>query len=320
MAMNFWQAQQQAKRRTKWILVAFLALTAGVAVIADSIIASFWPEYAYSSIPWVGFGFIAVTILVALYNYSQYQTQGGAYVAQSMGARSVNRGTPVPAEKQLLNIIEEIAVASGLPMPKVFILKNDSINAFAAGTRPENACICVTSGCMALLNRDELQSVIAHEFGHIYNGDVKLSMRLAAMLMGFFIIFYIAIKLIQYAPPRRDDESRVPIAAIALVLTGAGALSWVAGKILSSMISRQREYLADASSVQFTRNPEALASALMKIEKESHRSMPTSGMAFSHLYFDHRTLFGSLFSTHPPLKNRIKAILGREYLPNEKTP
>lgn len=315
--MNFWLAQERAKRKTAWLIAAFIFLTFIVAVIANILVNSFWEDYRLSPLPWVGIGFIAMTFIVALFNYLQYQIQGGAYVAESLGALKVPETTIHPAERQLLNLVHEMAVASGLPMPAVYILKNDQINAFAAGTTPENACVTVTSGCLRVLNRDELQAVIGHEFGHIYNRDMKLSMKLSAMLMGFFIIFYVAIRLVQFGPSRDSRNARLnPVLLVALVLLGAGALSWFAGKILASMVSRQREFLADASSVQFTRNPLALVSALKKIENESKfHEMPKQGMAFSHLYFDNRALFAGLFATHPPLEERVRALLGHTYLP-----
>jgi heat shock protein HtpX len=296
-------------------------LTLAVAYIADNVVSAAWPDYAYDSLPWIGVGFVVVTVITALINYSQYKSQGGAVVATSLGAVQINPATPRPQERQLLNLIEEIALAAGLPMPQVFVLENPQINAFAAGTKPENACICVTTGALRQLDRSELQGVIAHEFGHIYNHDMKLSMRLAAMLMGFYLVFYMALKLFQYSPMRRSsDEGRqgAPAFLVALVLMGAGALSYLAGKILSSLVSQQREYLADASSVQFTRNPEGLINALRKIEKETQiHDMPKEGMAFSHLYFDNRGFLGSLFATHPPLQKRIQALLGRDYLPKQ---
>lgn len=320
MAMNFWIAQQKAKRRTWFMLLAFLALTIGVAYIADSVVRGVWYEYSLSTFPWVGLGFILITVVTALVNYSQYKTQGGAYVAQTVGALPVNPRTPIKQEKQLLNLVEEIALASGLPMPQVFILKNPQINAFAAGMKPDNAAVTVTTGAMDKLSRDELQGVLAHEFGHIYNHDMKLSMRVSAMLMGFFIIFYMALRFFQFSPRMVGGDGRrsAPTFLIAMVLTAAGALSYFAGKILSALISQQREYLADASSVQFTRNPEGLINALKKIQKESEfHDMPKEGMAFSHLYFDNRGVMDRLFATHPPLEKRIEALLGHKYLPEE---
>lgn len=316
MAMNFWIAQERAKKKTVWMVSIFIALTFVVAYIANAIVAAFWSEPEYGQFPWVGVGFVALTFIVAFFNYMMYRSQGGGYVAESLGAAKVDPQTQNPAVKQLVNIVQEMAVAAGLPLPAIYILQNDQINAFAAGTQAENACICVTTGSMQQLNREELQAVIGHEFGHIYNADMRLSMRLSAMLMGFFIIFYVAFRMLQFGSFRSRDSKMNPILLLALVLVGAGALSWVAGKILSSMVSRQREYLADASSVQFTRNPDALVSALKKIANETNfHNMPKTGMAFSHLYFDHRTFFSDLFATHPPLKERIKALLGHTYLP-----
>lgn len=314
MAMNFWQAQAQAKKRTGWMLFAFVALTLGVAYIAEMTIRSLWFEYRYEAIPWVGIGFIGMTTLVALFNYAKYQSQGGSVVAETLGAYLVSRQTQNPAERQLLNLIEELAIATGMPMPAVYILKNEQINAFAAGLKPDNACICVTTGAMRQLNRDELQAVIAHEFGHIYNGDMRISMTLAALLMGFFFIFYIALRTVQFNSFRRSENGKSsPTVLIALVLFAAGALSWFAGKILSAMVSRQREYLADASSAQFTRNPDALIGALKKIELETTtQPMPAAGMAFSHLYFDNRGFLSTLFATHPPLEKRIAALMGKD--------
>lgn len=316
MAMNFWQAQAEAKRNTRWMVAAFIVLTFLVAFLAEGIVRALWIEYNNPELPFIALFFIGSTFLVALFNYAMYQSQGGGVVAKALGAYKVNPQTIDPRERKLLNIVEEMTVATQLPFPEVYILQNDQINAFAAGTNPKNACVCVTTGAMSRLSRDELQAVIGHEFGHIYNHDVVLGMKLAAMLMGFFFIFYIALRTLQFAPSSSSREKKGnPTALIALVMVGAGLLSYFAGKILSAMVSRQREYLADASSVQFTRNPEAMVGALKKIQKEvEFANMPKSGMAFSHLYFDHRTLTG-LFATHPPIEKRIKAILGNTTQP-----
>jgi len=221
-----------------------------------------------------------------------------------------------------LNIVEEIALATSLPIPPVYILEVEEINAFAAGTTPENAAITVTRGCMRLLNRDELQGVLAHEFGHIYNRDMTIGMRVAAMIMGFFIVTYIGLRLLEGAAwsgggRRYDDEDRRggnPIFIIALICLIAGSLTWFFGSILQAMVSRQREYLADASAVQYTRNPQGIANALKKIAASGVSDMPKSGKAFAHLYFNEPPSFWSrLFATHPPLEARIAAIEGGEY-------
>jgi heat shock protein HtpX len=220
----------------------------------------------------------------------------------------------------LLNIVEEIALATSLPTPPVYILDANEINAFAAGTSRENAAITVTRGCLNLLNRDELQGVLAHEFGHIYNKDMTIGMRVAAMIMGFFIVTYMGLRLLQgssYSSRRSDDEDRRggnPIMIIALIFLVAGAITWFFGSILQAMVSRQREYLADASSVQYTRNPKGLANALRKIANSTVSDMPRSGQPFAHLYFnEHESFWSRIFATHPPVEDRIAAIEEGEY-------
>ncbi len=275
------------------------------------------------SMPWVGVAFLLITFLVAGFYYLNYSSSGGSFVAESLGAQRVSRESASYPEAQLLNIVEEIAVASGMPMPPVYILPSQEINAFAAGMKPSNAAITVTEGALKLLNRDELQGVIAHEFGHVYNADMKISMRLAAMVMGFMIILTIGFRLLQGSllfggGRRRNGGGGNPVAIIALIFLLAGALTWFAGAILRSMVSRQREYLADACAVQFTRNPDGIANALRKIAQyQNVKDMPKSGMAYAHLYFDNHSFWSSLFATHPPLKKRIAAIEGRTYIPDE---
>ena len=216
-----------------------------------------------------------------------------------------------------------MALAASLPSPPVYILEDSrEINAFAAGITPENAAITVTRGTMELLNRDELQGVVAHEFGHIYNGDMKISMRLAAMVMGFFFVLYIGMRLLQFSSFRRRDEDSKgnPVAIAALILLVAGVLTWFFGSVLKAMVSREKEYLADACAVQFTRNPNGIANALRKIAKEESHDMPNQGMAYSHLYLDNHSGLSALFATHPPLKKRIEAIEGKTYMPEEWPP
>lgn len=323
MAMNFWEAQRRARSRTTLYLVVFVLLTVLVAAIAEIAIRLADPE-AFAegpTLPYVGLAFIAITFLVAAYNYSSYLTQGGAYVAEALNAQRVSPGTHDPGERQLLNIVEEIALAASLPMPAVYILDAEEINAFAAGTSPENAAITITWGALNKLNRDEIQGVIAHEFGHIYNADMKISMRLAAMVMGFLVINYIGLRLLQGAFYRsRSQEDRVPnlLVLVAVIFALAGIVTWFFGSILKAMVSREREYLADACSVQFTRNPDGLVGALQKIERSTISDMPKGGMAYSHLYFNsHISYWESLFSSHPPLRKRIAAIKGESYMPEE---
>lgn len=325
MAMNFWEAQKRARSRTTLYVTIFILLTLFVAFISEMAMRSLaQPDYN-PPLPYVGMAFLTITFCVAIFQYMMFRTQGGAYVAESMGGKRVNKNTATQREQMLLNIVEEISVAAGVPIPAVYVINSREINAFAAGMNKEDAAVAVTLGTLNLLNRDELQGVIAHEFGHIRNGDMLISMRMAAMVMGFFCVLYLAMRILQfssYRVERRDDEDRRggnPLMLAAMILTVAGAFTWLFGSILKSSISREREYLADASAVQFTRNPDGIANALRKIAKGASLpdDMPKSGMAFSHMYFEDKSLMSSLFATHPPIKKRIEAIEGRLYIPEE---
>lgn len=320
MTMNFWEAQRRARLRTAWYVTVFISLTIGIAIAAEAAMRSFAEESYDPPLPYVGIAFLAITFLVALFQYGQFRTQGGAFVAESVGAILVDRQSASFKEEQLLNIVEEMAVAASVPIPPVYILKANEINAFAAGLTPQDAIITVTAGTLNLLSREELQGVVAHEFGHIHNGDMMISMRLAAMVMGFFFVLYIGMRVLQFTSFRngRDDKrGGNPLALAAIILLIAGAFTWFAGSVLKSMVSRQREYLADACSVQYTRNPNGIANALRKIANESAHDMPKSGIAYSHMYLEDTSVMSFLFATHPPIEKRIAAIEGRTYIPKE---
>lgn len=325
MAMNFWEAQKKAKSRTFFYLLIFTFLTLAAATVAELAMRAFAPEdYGNPEIPYIGLAFLLIIFSVAGFNYMNYLQAGGSYVAESMGAYQVDPLTRNSKERQLINIVEEVAIATSLPVPPIYIIDAQEINAFAAGTSPENAAITVTKGTLNLLTRDELQGVIAHEFGHIYNHDMKIGMRVAAMIMGFFIASYIGLRLLssmQYGGGyyRNNDDDRRgggtnPIIIVALIFLAIGALMWFFGSILQAMVSRQREFLADASSVQFTRNPSGIANALKKIAYSQISDMPRSGKPYAHLYLNEQPSFWSrLFATHPPLEERIEAIEGKKF-------
>lgn len=319
MPANFWELQRRARAKTTLFLSVFILLTIGVAVGVELILRYYDPEDYHPSFPYLGLSFLLVTFLVAGYNYSSYLRFGGSYVAESLNAYRVDSNTTNPKERQLLNVVHEMSIAAGLPVPPVYILEANQINAFAAGTSPENAAVTVTTGTLALLTRDELQGVVAHEMGHVANGDTKISMRLAAMIMGFFIVFYLGLRLIQVASLSRSGDRRGgnPLLLIALVLLIAGTVTWFVGSILKALVSQQREYLADASSVQYTRNPDGIIGALKKIAATDVQDMPKTGMAYSHLYFDDRSFLTRLFATHPPLEDRIEALQGRKWVRDE---
>jgi heat shock protein HtpX len=322
MAIQFWQAQRKAKVRTWLYVTTFVILTLVVASLSELALRYFaGPENYDPPYPYFGLLFMAITFLTASYQYMSFSLYGGRAIAESLGGQEVDPNTSDQRERQLINIVEEMSIASGVKMPEVFILNCKQINAFAAGLSSDKAAIAVTKGALYRLTRDELQGVIGHEFSHLLNDDTKISTRLAAMVMGFFIISIIGTRLLEgsffIGGSKRDDNNGGGggnggqiIALAGLIFMIAGIITWFAGSILKSFISREREYLADASAVQFTRNPEGLIGALKKIGESEERDMPKSGMAFSHLYFDDRSIWSTLFSTHPPLDKRIRVLEG----------
>lgn len=325
MAMNFWEAQRRARSQTTLFLFVFLVLTLGIAACAEWAMRSFAGNEYNPPLPYIALIFLGITFLVAGSQYAMYRTQGGSYVAESVGGFRVDAQNRNPEARQLLNIVEEMAVAAGVRVPAVYILESDQINAFAAGMNQEDAAIAITAGALRRLTRDELQGVVAHEFGHIYNRDMRISLRLAAMVMGFYFAFFLGLRVLQFSGLSGRERSREDgkggnaniVALASLILFVAGAITWLAGTILKAMVSREREYLADACAVQFTRNPSGIANALKKISKDSVRDMPKEGASISHLYFNDQSFFSNLFATHPPIEKRIAAIEGRTYMPEE---
>ena len=267
-------------------------------------------------------GLTAVVIVMGtLYQVAMLRHGGGARVAESLGGRQLSRDTRDPAEKRLLNVVEEMAIASGTPVPPVYLLDEPGINAFAAGYLPGDAVLGITRGAIDRLNRDELQGVIAHEFSHVLNGDMRMSIRMIGVLHGILLLSLIGQMLLRsirhVGTGSRDSNKGSGGMVLLLIAAGVGLLllgavgSFVGGLIKAS-ISRQREYLADASAVQFTRNPPGLAGALRKIGalaqhgRINHRN---AGVA-SHMYFAQGVFegFTGLLATHPPLEKRIRAI------------
>lgn len=325
MAMNFWEAQRRAKSQTTLFVTIFSALTLAIAAGAEWAMRAFAGVDYNPPLPYIAMIFLGITFFVAGAQYMLYSSHGGSYVAESVGAFRVDPRTNDPDEKRLLHIVEEMSVAAGVSMPAVYIMEADQINAFAAGFTAKDAAVAITDGALRRLSRDEVQGVIAHEFGHIYNGDMRISLRLAAMVMGFYFAFFLGLRVLQFSGMsdnrRRSDENGRGggniVALGAVILFVAGAVTWLAGTILKAMVSREREYLADACAVQFTRNPAGIASALKKIAKDSIQDMPKEGASISHMYFNDSSFFSQIFATHPPIEKRIAAIEGRTYMPEE---
>lgn len=246
---------------------------------------------------------------------------GGRAVAEMVGGRRVAPATQDPGERRLLNVVEEMAIAAGMPVPAVYVLPEESaINAFAAGLTTRDAVVAVTRGALAKLSRDELQGVVGHEFSHILNGDMRLNVRLMAILFGILalgligrgILYGLARSRVRLGNNRKSGGAVALIALIGLALFVIGMVGYFFGRLIQSAVSRQREYLADAAAVQFTRNPTGLAGALRKIGGEARGAQLSSEKAaeIGHFFFAEGvgSWFGGLFATHPPLELRIRAV------------
>jgi Zn-dependent protease with chaperone function len=232
---------------------------------------------------------------------------GGGYVARSLGGVRVERSAQDPRRRQLHNIVEEMAIASGMPVPEVYVLEQeDGINAFAAGHTSSNAAVAVTRGALNRLNREQLQGVIAHEFSHILNGDMRISIRLMGMIFGLMAVAAAGRTMLRAA--HHADRAALPAYFIGVVLALVGYIGWLLARLLQAWISRRRETLADASAVQFTRNPEGLKGALVRIAAmgERHRFADAGMEQVTHMLFAHGAR--SLFATHPPMLERLQAL------------
>lgn len=244
---------------------------------------------------------------------------GGIAVAELAGATPLAPNPSDLNEKKFMNVVEEMAIASGLPIPKLYVMQNEnSINAFVAGLRPSDTVLVVTKGAITQLNRDELQGVIAHEFGHIFNSDMKISVKLIGLLAGILLLGQLGIFILRSLQIRssrsskKDSGGALFILLLGLGLFLVGYIGLFFGRLIKAAISRQRELLADSCSIQFTRNPFGLVGALQKISKFSDGTYLKTSHAedISHLCFcpSLPILFADLLSTHPPLNERIKAI------------
>ncbi len=268
-------------------------------------------------------GTLAVILGGTLYRISSL-AGGGQVVALSLGGRQVNAHTADPNERKLLNVVEEMAIASGVPVPPVFILDREAgINAFAAGHSQSDAVIAVTRGGMVLLSRDELQGVIGHEFSHILHGDSRLNLRLMGTIFGISAIGLVGYGILRLGfdagllSDSEDDRGAGMAIMVASVVIGAllivvGYTGVFFGNLIKAAISRQREFLADASSVQFTRNPGGLSGALQKIGGLGRHGLIVHPQAHeaSHFFFAQSfdSPLNALFATHPPLQERIHRI------------
>jgi len=317
--MNFFEYQEQARKNTRWLV--FLFILAVITLIGLTDLLVIFCYFAVSSkdsdtaVPisidihvTIAIVISVIVLFASLFRMREMKA-GGHRVAEELGGRIIPSSTNDRSERRLLNVVEEMAIASGMPVPQVYVLEDTAINAFAAGFSPHDAVIGVTRGTIDLLSRDELQGVIAHEFSHIFNGDMRLNLRLIGILFGILFIGLIGQKIVRYAGRSKEGGKAVLLGA-GLMVIGYGGLFF--GNLIKAIVSRQREFLADASSVQFTRNPDAIGGALKKIGGWSlgSRLTATNAAEYSHFYFAEgiKSFASGLFSTHPALEDRIKRI------------
>jgi Zn-dependent protease with chaperone function len=314
--MNFFEHQAAARRASTRLVVLFALAVIGIVIAVDF---AFWMVFAAGRpasgsgalLVFTTFATLAIIGLGSLYRMASLRG-GGDPVALQFG------GVPVPEDtsdfnlRRLRNVVEEIAIASGVPVPRIYVLEQETaINAFAAGYSPSDAVIAVTRGALDRLNRDELQGVIAHEFSHILNGDMRLNIRLMGILFGILMLAIIGRKVLQFGGRGRDSRGAAAILMAALVAMIVGYIGLFFARMIKAGVSRTRESLADASAVQFTRQTQGLAGALKKIAgiaEGSQLNDRADAEEASHMLFGDGVGFSGLFATHPPLLQRIQAL------------
>lgn len=345
--MNFFEHQDHARRQTKKLVILFGLAVLAIIVTVNGVLALLWLSSSSHTLNGSGAGlerlrslppgfFFWCSLLIlfiigagTLFEMAKLK-EGGDSVAQMVGGRLVLPSSSDLHERRLLNIVEEMALAAGIACPRVYILDQEqSINAFAAGYHQNEAVVAVTRGTLHRLTREELQGVVAHEFSHILNGDMRLNIKLIGLLFGIQMLALIGRQLIDLrflgntSWGERRDNRRSSNEAIILLLGVSlfvlGYLGIFFGRLIKAAVSRQREFLADASAVQFTRNPAGIGGALRKIgglsrDKQSgSRINHPQAEALSHLFLGaaRPQLLSGLFATHPPLEERLQRIFGR---------
>ncbi|HEU0277242.1 MAG TPA: M48 family metallopeptidase [Rhodanobacteraceae bacterium] len=320
--MDFF-AQQAKVRRSSHTLVGLFVLAVIAIVIAVDLVCAWVLGIGADPAALAG---ISIVVLVVIGLCSAYRVAslagGGAAVAREMQATEVPGNTTNAQWRRLRNVIEEVAIASGVPVPDIYVMQNEAgINAFAAGYTPSDAVVCVTQGCLDKLDRDELQGVIAHEFSHVLNGDMRLNIRLMGLLFGIMAIWVVGRFLMWGGyfgiggggggggdgDRRRGNGGNIALAGIALLVIGAIGVFF--GRLIQAAVSRSRESLADASAVQFTRQTSGIAGALKKIAvfEEGSALRAARRDEVRHMLFGDAELT-SMFATHPPIVARIQAL------------
>ena len=326
--MNFFERQADGRRNSKILLLLFALAVAGIVLAVDVAAvltwltwkglllkppAGFWAKIGHASL---GVHVPAVLATLGIIGYTslsrmrELRQDGGAGIARMMGARAVQRGTQDPLERRLLNVVDEMAIASGTRVPDVYVMDSQNgINAFAAGYDNTHCAIVVTRGTLESLSRSELQGVIGHEFSHIVNGDMALNLHIVGILAGIVFIGAGGELMMRLAYGSKEKNA-APFMLLGFALWVIGSIGVLASRIIKAVLSRQREYLADACSVQFTRNPEGLAGALDQVRQGGSIVANRHSEEISHLFFANgRGLLAEpILATHPPVEKRIQRI------------
>jgi Zn-dependent protease with chaperone function len=317
--MNFFERQRAARGTTIRLVLLFATGVFAIVVAVDAVVFATTRPRPISSIAGLLIGVTAVTVLIiagGTISKTIALRSGGSAVALSVGAVPVDLTTSDPNLRRYVNVVQEMSLAAGVPVPRLFVLESEpGINAFAAGFTTADAAMTVTGGALAQLNRDELQGVIGHEFSHILNGDMRLNIRLIGLLNGILLLGLIGLRVLAFGGGGRSNDrggGASPILLVALAMLILGFVGQFFAGLIKAAVSRQREWLADASSVQFTRQTTGLEGALKKIA-----GLPTgsalhdarSAQEVSHMLFgEGGRSFSQLFATHPPLLKRIGAL------------
>lgn len=345
--MTFFERQEQAHQKTRYLLMLFIGAIATLStVFYGVVIALTWiveigkqslvvigrartdasgPKTTWQVLQWASaetsktwhwwqphlFGIVTLIILIFIGSGSLYKwrelKQGGKKLALSLGGNLVKSYVQNTNQRQLLNVVEEVAISANIPVPALYILPRESgINAFAAGLTTDDAVLGVTQGCLNHLSREQLQGIIGHEVSHILNGDMRLNLKLIAGLHGIFLIHITGQRITRIRPSQKREAPGFVMAGLLLSFLGWGG--YVFGRLIQSAVSRQREFLADASAVQFTRSPEGLMTALQTIAKQGSTIRSPAAASASHLFFGNALSDLGWLATHPPLQERIQRL------------
>ncbi len=328
---SFFENQHLARRNTKILVLLYALAVAGVILAVDLVLAGIYAanlewQHAGRELTWMvrlrmvpkslylwgAFGTALVILVVSAWHIVKLSS-GGKAVAEMVGARRVTSDTRDPLERRLVNVVEEMSIASGVRVPAVYVMDGEAgINAFAAGYDVSDCVVAVTRGTLETLNRDELQGVVAHEFSHILHGDMRLNIRMIGVLAGIVFIGSVGEFLLRSQRGGGDSKGAAPIIIGGLALLLIGYIGLFFARLIKAAVSRQREFLADASGVQFTRNPDGIAGALDQIGVSSAGALIGNRHAedLSHMFFGQgiQVRLSSLFDTHPPLEERIARV------------